>query len=85
MSRLACPHCGHKENRAREYMPTEDAHRRQRQCLGCDKRFWTEERIIPLNEPQPSLHKYRKQFAKKKPTVSTYTAIHNALFKGEDR
>lgn len=49
---MRCPHCGNDESKVIDSRPTEDntAIRRRRECLNCEKRFTTYEKIesIPL-------------------------------------
>lgn len=44
---MTCPFCGHAEDKVIDSRESKegDAIRRRRQCLGCDKRFTTYERI----------------------------------------
>ena len=44
---MTCPFCGHTEDRVIDSRESKegDSIRRRRQCLGCDKRFTTYERI----------------------------------------
>lgn len=49
---MKCPHCGYLESKVIDSRPTDDntAIRRRRECLSCEKRFTTYEKIetIPL-------------------------------------
>src|SRR3981081_2611672 len=44
---MTCPFCGHKEDRVIDSRESKegDSIRRRRQCLGCERRFTTYERI----------------------------------------
>ena len=42
---MKCPHCGFEDSKVLDSRDIDDGVRRRRQCLGCDSRFTTYERI----------------------------------------
>jgi transcriptional repressor NrdR len=42
---MKCPHCGYTDSKVLDSRDVDDGVRRRRQCLGCDSRFTTYERI----------------------------------------
>ena len=42
---MKCPTCGHSESKVLDSRPAEDSIRRRRECLACQKRFTTYERL----------------------------------------
>ena len=42
---MHCPHCSHKDSRVTDSRETESAIRRRRECLACQRRFTTYERV----------------------------------------
>ncbi|MBQ4424434.1 MAG: transcriptional repressor NrdR [Lachnospiraceae bacterium] len=47
---MKCPYCGAEDTKVTDSRPSENTIRRRRQCIVCDKRFTTYERVeeIPL-------------------------------------
>jgi transcriptional repressor NrdR len=46
---MNCPYCGYIDSKVIDSRDINDGIRRRRQCLGCEKRFTTYERIQPAN------------------------------------
>ncbi len=42
---MKCPHCGYSDSKVLDSRDVDDGVRRRRQCLGCESRFTTYERI----------------------------------------
>ena len=42
---MKCPHCGYNDSKVLDSRDVDDGVRRRRQCLGCESRFTTYERI----------------------------------------
>lgn len=42
---MDCPHCGYNDSKVIDSREVNDGIRRRRQCLGCDRRFTTYERV----------------------------------------
>ena len=42
---MKCPHCGYSDSKVLDSRDVDDGVRRRRQCLGCENRFTTYERI----------------------------------------
>ena len=42
---MKCPHCGYNDSKVLDSRDVDDGVRRRRQCLGCDSRFTTYERV----------------------------------------
>lgn len=48
MNRIKCPYCAESETKVLDSRENEDSTRRRRECLGCEKRFTTYERVENL-------------------------------------
>ncbi len=46
---MNCPYCGYHDSRVIDSRDVNDGVRRRRQCLSCDSRFTTYERVQPAN------------------------------------
>jgi len=46
---MECPHCGYHDSKVIDSRDVNDGIRRRRQCLSCDKRFTTYERLQPAS------------------------------------
>ncbi|MBI2145132.1 transcriptional repressor NrdR [Candidatus Woesearchaeota archaeon] len=46
---MNCPYCGNKEHRVVDKREANEATRRRRECLRCQKRFTTYERVEPFD------------------------------------
>jgi len=46
---MNCPYCGHSEDKVIDSREVNEGIRRRRQCLGCDARFTTYERLQPAS------------------------------------
>ncbi len=45
---MNCPHCGYYDSKVIDSRDVNDGVRRRRQCLECDSRFTTYERLQPV-------------------------------------
>jgi transcriptional repressor NrdR len=46
---MKCPHCGNDDSRVVDSRDTTDGVRRRRECIGCQARFTTYERLQPVS------------------------------------
>jgi len=46
---MECPHCGYHDSKVIDSRDVNDGIRRRRQCLSCDRRFTTYERLQPAS------------------------------------
>ena len=46
---MNCPYCGHPDSRVIDSRDVDESVRRRRQCLGCNSRFTTYERVQPAS------------------------------------
>ncbi len=46
---MECPHCGYNDSKVIDSRDVDGGIRRPRQCLGCDRRFTTYERLQPAS------------------------------------
>ena len=46
---MECPYCGHQDSKVIDSRDVNDGIRRRRQCLSCDERFTTYERLQPAS------------------------------------
>lgn len=63
---MNCPHCGHTESKVIDSRDVNDGVRRRRQCLSCDSRFTTYERIQPVGLFVVKKDRRREEFNKEK-------------------
>lgn len=63
---MKCPHCGHNDLKVTDSRDVDDTIRRRRQCLGCEFRFTTYERIQTGNLAIIKKDKRREAFSNEK-------------------
>jgi len=61
-----CPYCGHPDSRVIDSRDVDEGVRRRRQCLGCESRFTTYERVQPASLFVIKKDQRREQFDKDK-------------------
>ena len=63
---MKCPHCGYSDSKVLDSRDVDDGVRRRRQCLGCESRFTTYERIQKSSLFVVKKDKRREAFDKSK-------------------
>ena len=63
---MNCPYCGYHDSKVIDSREVNDGIRRRRQCLSCDSRFTTYERIQPANLFVIKKDRRREEFNKDK-------------------
>jgi len=63
---MNCPYCGHPDSRVIDSRDVDEGIRRRRQCLGCESRFTTYERVQPAGIFVIKKDQRREQFDKDK-------------------
>jgi len=63
---MNCPYCGYHDSRVLDSREVNDGIRRRRQCLGCNARFTTYERLPPASLFVIKKDKRREEFNKNK-------------------
>lgn len=63
---MNCPYCGHPDSRVIDSRDVDGGIRRRRQCLGCESRFTTYERVQPAGLFVIKKDQRREQFDKDK-------------------
>ena len=63
---MNCPYCGYHDSKVIDSREVNDGIRRRRQCLDCDSRFTTYERLQPANLFVIKKDKRREEFNKNK-------------------
>ena len=63
---MNCPYCGYHDSRVIDSREVNDGIRRRRQCLGCESRFTTYERLQPASLFVIKKDKRREEFNKNK-------------------
>ncbi len=63
---MNCPYCGHSDSKVIDSRDTVDGIRRRRQCLGCNERFTTYERLQPVSIYVIKKDHRREEFNKEK-------------------
>jgi transcriptional repressor NrdR len=63
---MNCPYCGHPDSRVIDSRDVDEGIRRRRQCLGCESRFTTYERVQPASLFVIKKDQRREQFDKDK-------------------
>ena len=63
---MNCPYCGYDNSKVIDSRDTGDGIRRRRQCLSCDARFTTYERLQPTGLYVIKKDRRREEFNKEK-------------------
>ena len=63
---MDCPYCGHYDSRVIDSRDVNDGIRRRRQCLKCDARFTTYERVQSINLLVIKKDRRREEFSQEK-------------------
>jgi transcriptional repressor NrdR len=63
---MNCPYCGHQDSRVIDSRDVNDGIRRRRQCLNCDLRFTTYERLQPASLFVTKKDERREEFNQEK-------------------
>jgi transcriptional repressor NrdR len=63
---LHCPYCGHTDSKVIDSRDVNDGIRRRRQCLSCQRRFTTYERLLPGGIFVIKKDRRREEFDKEK-------------------
>ena len=63
---MNCPYCGHPDSKVIDSRDVDEGIRRRRQCLGCESRFTTYERVQPAGLFVIKKDQRREQFDKDK-------------------
>ena len=63
---MNCPYCGHQDSKVIDSREVNDGIRRRRQCLACDSRFTTYERLQPASLFLIKKDKRREEFNRNK-------------------
>ena len=63
---MRCPYCGYEESRVVDSRDSADGVRRRRECLKCEARFTTYERLQPLTLFVIKKDQRREEFSKQK-------------------
>ncbi|NLE08316.1 MAG: transcriptional repressor NrdR [Dehalococcoidales bacterium] len=63
---MNCPYCGHSDSKVIDSRDTWDGIRRRRQCLSCNERFTTYERLQPVSIYVIKKDRRREEFNKEK-------------------
>ncbi len=63
---MKCPYCGSASSRVIDSRDVNDGVRRRRQCLDCDSRFTTYERLLPASLFVLKKDRRREEFSKNK-------------------
>jgi len=63
---MNCPYCGYQDSKVIDSRDANDGIRRRRQCLGCNARFTTYERLQPVNVYVIKKDQRREEFNKEK-------------------
>ena len=63
---MICPYCGHPDSKVLDSRDVDEGIRRRRQCLGCESRFTTYERVQPASLFIIKKDQRREQFDKDK-------------------
>ena len=63
---MNCPYCGHHDSKVVDSRDVNDGIRRRRQCLSCDSRFTTYERLQPVSLFVIKKDNRREEFSRNK-------------------
>ena len=63
---MNCPYCGYHDSKVIDSREVNDGIRRRRQCLSCDSRFTTYERVQPVSLFVIKKDKRREEFSRNK-------------------
>ena len=74
---MICPYCGYEDSKVIDSREIENGIRRRRQCLKCDARFTTYEKVQPISLMIIKKDKRREEFNRNK----LLTGIHRACEK----
>lgn len=66
---MYCPHCSHRDSRVTDSRETESAIRRRRECLACQRRFTTYERVQTAPLMVSKRDGRREEFSREKMTA----------------
>ena len=63
---MKCPYCQYPDSRVIDYRESSEGIRRRRQCINCNQRFTTYERLQPINMFVVKKDQRREEFSKDK-------------------
>jgi transcriptional repressor NrdR len=83
---MRCPHCGHGEDRVVDSREAQEGHvtRRRRECLSCERRFTTYERIEEMHPSVVKKDGRREPFDRKKILEGLKRACQKRPVSGEE-
>ena len=71
---MKCVFCGHEETKVTDKRDTQEGTRRRRECLKCEKRFTTYEKLEPINRYVIKKDGRREKYEKDKAFLSIIKA-----------
>ena len=79
---MRCPYCGFAESKVIDSRPTEESNsiRRRRECLKCQKRFTTYEKLEAISLAVIKKDQSRQQYDRGKVLKGIITACENVLY-----
>jgi|SRR3989344_5616980 len=81
---MICPFCKHTETKVTDKRDNEEETRRRRECLKCEKRFTTYEKVEPLDIRVVKKDGMRENFNKEKLKSGILKALEKRPVKSED-